>query len=183
MGKTMCTQWKTWLACFALMPLPLQGHAADSVSFEYGAGNKTGMLRLGVQWKMERKWWKSNGTHLGAYWDLTLAQWHATRFQDIPGKRRDIAVLGMTPVFRFQNDNLKGFYLEGGIGAHLLSDLYDNNGHTLSTSFQFGDHLGAGYVFPGGLDLALKIQHFSNGGIKRPNSGANFLILRSGYTF
>ena len=38
------------------------------------------------------------------------------------------------------------------------------------------DHLGVGYVTQSKWDLGLKIQHYSNASIKRPNSGANFLV-------
>jgi hypothetical protein len=38
-------------------------------------------------------------------------------------------------------------------------------------------------VFSNGLDVGLKLQHFSNGGIKKPNSGANFAVLRVAYPF
>ncbi len=174
---------KTLAALCALMSMQSMSHAVDSTSFEYGEGNKTKITRIGAQWKWDRQWWKSNGTHIGAYWDLTLAQWHSNHFQGIPGNKQNITTIGLTPVFRLQNDNLKGLYLEGGIGAHLLSELYNNNNRKLSTSFQFGDHLGFGYVFPNNLDLGVKVQHFSNGSIKKPNHGVNFAVIRLTYSF
>lgn len=158
-------------------------HAVDSASFEFGTGDKTKMTRVGAQWKWENQWWKSNGTHIGGYWDATLAQWHSNRFQNIPGNTQNITAIGITPVFRFQNDSLKGFYAEAGIGAHLLSELYDNDNRKLSTRFQFGDHIGIGYVFANKLDVGLKIQHFSNGSIKKPNSGVDFAVVRIRHQF
>lgn len=158
-------------------------YALDSASIEIGSGNKTRLARAGLQWRWENKWWQSNGSHLGGYWDLTLAQWHGTRFQNLPDHDQNLTAIGVTPVFRFQSDTLKGGYVEGGIGVHYLSDLYDNNGRRLSTKFQFGDHIGAGYVFRNNLDLGLKIQHFSNGGIKQPNNGTNFMVIRMKYPF
>jgi len=156
---------------------------ADSVSAEVGTGTRTKMVRLGAQWGWTSQWWRSNGTHIGGYWDLSIAHWRGTRFQNVPGQTQHINTLGITPVFRLQNDSLRGLYAEAGIGAHILSALYDNNGKRLSTRFQFGDHIGVGYVFADGLDLALKIQHFSNGGIKKPNNGVNFAIVRVSYPF
>ncbi|EEC66864.1 hypothetical protein OsI_33362 [Oryza sativa Indica Group] len=91
--------------------------------------------------------------------------------------------LGLTPVLRFQRDDGKGFYGEAGIGVHLFSKLYRNNDKVLSTAFQFGDHVGAGYVFSNGLDLGIRLQHFSNGGIKQPNGGVNFAVARVAYKF
>jgi lipid A 3-O-deacylase len=157
--------------------------AADSLSVEFGAGDKTKMVRVGAQWKWDRTWWHSNGTHIGGYWDLTVAQWRGNRFRNIPGSTQNISAVGITPVFRLQNDSLKGLYAEAGIGAHLLSELYDNNDKQLSTRFQFGDHVGVGYVFSNNADLSLKIQHFSNGSIKKPNDGVNFAVVRLSFPF
>lgn len=158
-------------------------YAVDSASVEFATGNKTQMARIGMQWKWKNQWWQSNGTHIGGYWDLTAAQWRGTRFQNNPNNSQNITSIGITPVFRFQNDTQKGFYAEAGIGAHYLSDLYNNNGRRLSTRFEFGDHLGIGYVFQNNVDLGLKAQHFSNGGIKEPNNGVNFAVVRLSYPF
>ncbi|TFW06222.1 acyloxyacyl hydrolase [Oxalobacteraceae bacterium OM1] len=156
--------------------------AVDSASAEFATGNKTQMARLGVQWNWEKRWWESGGRHLGGYWDLTLAQWRGSRFENRDATQ-NITDIGITPVFRYGADSGKGLYGELGIGAHLLSDLYDNNGRRLSTRFEFGDHIGAGYVFTNGLDLGVKFQHFSNGGIKQPNNGVNFGVVRIAYPF
>jgi lipid A 3-O-deacylase len=157
--------------------------AFDSASIEFGTGNRTLLSRVGIQSKWQDRWWHSNGTHIGGYWDATLMHWHSNRYQDLPGASQNITALGVTPVFRFQRDTLKGVYVEAAIGVHYLSDIYENNGRRFSTRFQFGDHLGVGYVFGNGVDLSLKIQHFSNGGIKRPNNGANFLSVGTSYPF
>lgn len=157
--------------------------AVDSTSVEFATGNKTQMARVGAQWNWANTWFQSNGTHLGGYWDLTAAQWRQNRFQNIPGNTKDIYDIGITPVFRFQSDSKLGFYGEAGIGAHYLTDLYDNNGRRFSTKFEFGDHIGVGYVFANKWELGLKVQHFSNGGIKQPNSGANFAVIKASYRF
>ena len=155
----------------------------DSASLEVGTGNKTQLVRIATQWDWGSKWWQSNGTHIGGYWDLSLANFKENRFQNIKDRRQNLTDIGFTPVFRFQKDDKKGLYAEAGIGIHLMSHLYDNNGRRFSTAFQFGDHIGAGYVFNNGLDLGLRVQHFSNGGIKDPNSGANFAVIRTAYRF
>lgn len=158
-------------------------YAGNSASIELGSYSQTEMARVGIQWKWEVEWLKTSETHVGGYWDLSLAQWHLKRYQNNPSVTDRITVLGITPVFRLQNNTLSGLYAEIGIGANYLSHLYDNDGKKLSTRFQFGDHLGVGYVFENNLDVSLKIQHFSNGGIKRPNSGVNFAIIRVSYPF
>lgn len=157
-------------------------HAVDSASIELATGNKTKFVRFGAQWNWDTEWFKSNGTHVGGYWDLTLAQWRGHRFEGRDATQNLIDI-GITPVFRFENDSKRGIYYEAAIGAHYLSKIYDNNNRTFSTKFQFGDHLGIGYVTNDGWDISLKIQHFSNGSIKHPNPGVNFAVLKAGYKF
>lgn len=159
------------------------GLAVDSASLEFGTGNKTKMVRVGAQWDWDKKWFQSNGWHLGGYWDATAAMWRQNRYQNIPGNQKDLYDIGITPVFRYQRDSKLGLYGEAAIGAHLLSDIYDNNDRQFSTRFEFGDHIGIGYVFDNKLDLSLKFQHFSNGSIKQPNDGANLTFIRAAYRF
>lgn len=165
-----------------------QAHAADngwvdSASFEFGSGDKVRMGRLAVQKNWDSRWLASNGRHLGGYWDLSAAYWRGTAYRNVPGQHQNLAVIGITPVLRYQRDDKLGWYVEGGIGANLFSELYDNSDNQLSTAFQFGDHLGIGYVTPTKWDLGLKIQHYSNASIKRPNDGVNFLVLSARYQF
>lgn len=159
------------------------GMGVDSASLEFGTGNKTQMLRVGLQSDWDVKWFAGSGKHLSGYWDLTLAQWRGNQYQNVAGSTQNLVDIGITPVFRWQNDNKRGLYFEGGIGFHRLSKLYDNDGRRLSTRFQFGDHIGVGYVFDNNWELAAKIQHFSNGGYKKPNNGVNFIEVKAAYHF
>lgn len=155
----------------------------DTASLELGTTSKARIVRLGVQSPWEKKWFASNGTHLSGYWDVSLAQWRMTAHRNIPGEKQHITNLGVTPVFRFQADDKLGWYAEGGIGLNLLSKRYNNDGRELSTHLQFGDHIGTGYVFANRWDVGMKIQHFSNGGFKKPNGGVDFLIVRAARPF
>lgn len=161
-----------------LVSLPCFAVDLDSASLEAGSGSQVRMLRVGVQSNFAPRWFQSNGTHLSGYWDAAVAEWRGNAYRNVKGERQYITIFGLTPVFRLQADDLKGWYLEAGIGANLLTKLYDNNDDHLSTSFQFNDHLGAGCVFNGGWDVGIKLEHFSNGGIKKPNSGVNFVLLK-----
>jgi hypothetical protein len=176
-------QWKAIAAGLALLATHSISHAVDSFSAEFATGNKTQLVRIGAQWDWNKQWFQSNGTHLGGYWDLTAAEWRGNQYNNTPGATQSLTDIGITPVFRFQSDSKRGFYAEAGIGTHLLSKLYNNNGRRLSTHFQFGDHIGVGYVFSDKLDIGLKIQHFSNGGYKHPNNGANFAVIKASYGF
>ena len=158
-------------------------HAVDSASLELAGGDKVQMVRAGAQWDWNKHWFQSYGWHVGGYWDASLAQLRATKYKNDPNETQHITMIGITPMFRFQRDGKTGFYAEGGIGAHLMSELYNNNGDQLSTAFQFGDQIGVGYVFQNKLDVGFKVLHFSNGGIKKPNSGINLAVLRASYPF
>ena len=171
------------IAALAALFMSLPCLAIDGASFEAGGGDEVRMVRLGVQSNWQQRWFQSNGTHVGGHWNAALGQWRASAWDHVPGQRHTITAIGLTPVFRWQSDDLAGWYAEGGIGLNLLSRLYENNGDHLSTSFQFNDHLGAGYVFKNRWDLGVKFEHFSNGGIKKPNSGVNFVLVRLAYQF
>lgn len=155
----------------------------DSVYAEYGSASKVQMVRAGATSRWNGSWFEADGRRLVAYTDASVGAWHGTRAHGVNGAHQNLLDIGLTPVFRYQNDSGLGFFAEGGIGIHLLSKLYDNNDDKLSTAFQFGDHIGAGYVFNKNWSVTVKYQHFSNGGIKSPNSGADFAIVRLNYKF
>jgi hypothetical protein len=155
----------------------------DSVSVDVGAGEHVQMIRFNAAKDWDTKWFQSNGTHLSGYWEASTGIWRENRYMNQVGEERKLWDIGFTPVFRFQNDNKKGLYYEGGIGVHMLSKLYNNSDNRLGTHFQFGDHIAMGYVFNNGWEAAVKLQHFSNGGYKKPNSGVNFVELKAAYHF
>ncbi len=171
-----------FIAALAL-PLGAGASSIDSASVDFGSFSKIKMLRLAVQSDWDQRWFASNGTHLGGYWEANLSYWRGDAYRNVPGQRQSLTDIGITPVWRFQADDKRGLYAEGAIGVHRLSQLYDNNDYRLSTHFQFGDHIGIGYVLANGWDIGAKIQHFSNGGYKKPNSGQNFFVVKAGTHF
>ena len=168
-------------AALSLACLTGAAGAVDGISLEAGSGDGADMARVGLQWQWKSRWFQGENWHLGGYWDLALGYWHRS---SPPGYNEDITEIGLTPVFRFQRNDLKGPYLEAAVGFHLLSrtSLGDKR---FSTQFQFGDHLGAGLRFgaKGEFDLGYRFQHLSNAGIKRPNDGINFHQVRLQYHF
>jgi lipid A 3-O-deacylase len=158
-------------------------HAFDSAAVEIARGNQTDVLRIGTNWEWKEGWLRSNNTSLGGYWELSAAFWRLNRFQNLVGNSHGLVDFGATPVFRFQRSDSLGWYAEGGIGLHYLSENYDNNGRQLSGNFQFGSHLGVGYSFACGVDVGIKLRHVSNGGIRKPNDGVNFVAAAISYRF
>jgi len=161
--------------------------AVDGISIQGGvgggdsSGSGTDMARVALQWDWNRRWFQGKDWHVGGFWDVGAGYWQRDAY---PGQNSDLFEIGVTPVFRVQRNDLKGLYLEAGIGAHFLShsSLGDKQ---LSTSFQFGDHLGVGYRFGDkqAFDLGYVYQHYSNAGIKKPNDGINFHEIRLQYHF
>lgn len=154
---------KIVLAAFACS-LAAPAAALDGVSLEAGraSDDDVTIARLGAQWHTRYRW---------LYTELSFGGW--------TGGHGKVYDLGFTPVARWG----RARYLEAGVGAHVLSDLDVGNGTEFSTHFQFGDHVGAGFRFGEGqrYDLGLRFQHLSNGGLRNPNPGINFLLLRLQY--
>lgn len=157
----------------------------DGVYGEFGTASKVRMGRVGVtkDWNENWSWFNSNGRHLTGYWDASMGYWELRQYKNVPGDKSHIVDIGFTPVLRYENTNKLGLYGEIGIGAHLMSHHYDNNDDGLSTAFQFGDHIGVGYVFNKNWEVAVKFQHFSNGSIKKPNSGVDYGVVKLAYRF
>ena len=151
----------------ALLACALPVQAFDGVSAELGAGQDgVWMWRIGAQW--DQRVQKLEQTNWHIHWDFALGQWKSDA-----GTMHDLSI---TPVLRWAPGD-RGAYLEGAIGLHLLSDSHISSDTDFSTRFQFGDHLGAGYRWRR-YDLALYAQHISNGGMRNPNPGMNFVALR-----
>ncbi len=165
-----------------LMAASAPARAIDGVAVEAGNGYGTDMARIAVQYDWNKRWFQGANWHLGGYWDLGIGQWHKSG--TAAGENANITEVGVTPVFRVQRNELQGVYGELGIGAHFLSHTSIGD-RRLSTSFQFGDHVGIGYRFgpKAAYDLSYRYQHVSNGGVKRPNSGMNFNQIRLQYHF
>ena len=164
--------------------------AVDGLSLEFGRSDSSNsdvnLYRVGLQWNWNKRWFESGDWHVGGYWDLSLGHWDNRTVATLK-THGSITELGLTPVFRFQQNSPRGIspYLEGAIGVHLLSATSVSTERKFGSSFQFGDHIGAGLRFgdKGSFDLGYRYQHLSNAGIKEPNQGINFHQVRLQYHF
>lgn len=165
--------------------LLLAGHAAhadwrpNSFFVQYGqTENDTRAVTagLGWDWPRTRPLW---GGELGGYWDLALSHWSTPG----PSGRESAVVtqIGVKPAFRWRpSAGASPWFFEAGIGVTVMTPVYENREKRFSTAFNFGDHLAAGRSFGDRREheVALRFEHFSNGGIRRPNPGENFWQLR-----
>jgi len=171
-------------AAFAATDL-LAALRPDRVFAQVGTGDDdTRMYIAGVtyDWRWTRPLW--NGVVTG-YWESSFGRWNS----DLSNGRRAsawITQLGVTPVLRWSSSEAPStWFAEAGIGANVLLPVYRSSDKSFSTAFNFGDHLAVGRTFgeDGRHELALRVQHFSNGGIKHPNPGENFVQLRYSWRF
>jgi lipid A 3-O-deacylase len=149
---------------------------------QFGVAKSTRATTVGAVWAWDSAWSVAGG-RLSGSWELSLGRWSATA----PGEvsRTWVGQFGVTPVLRYWPAATPRWFIEGGIGVHLISPLYRGNDKQFATRFNFGDHLAAGLLFGEQQqhELALRIQHFSNGGIREPNPGENFWQLRYSFRF
>ena len=163
----------------ALFAIP-HAHAINGAGLEIGHGNdSTELARVSARWDWDKRWSVSDGWIASGFWEAGLARWDGGGIG--PENLWDVS---LTPVFRLRS-GISKFYLEGAIGAHVLSKTHINSRRAFGTSLQFGDHVGFGWNF-GDRDryeLGYRLQHVSNAGLKEPNNGINFHTIRFGYNY
>lgn len=169
----------------ALVLVPTPARAMDAAALELGA-SEGGVDRAGLalRWDWERQWFTEGEWHLGGYWELSASYWDGDAGKTGNGSLLEV---GLTPVFRLQRGAPPGGtspYAEIGVGPHLMSETRIDD-KEMSTSFQFGSHLGFGARFgaQGHYELGYRFQHLSNAGIDHPNPGINFHLLRVVYHY
>ena len=109
-------------ALLAMQPGFADDKLADSAAVEIGTGSKVQMVRFSAQKNWQSSWFERNGSHISGYWDANLAQWRGNAYQDVDGQHQNITVINLTPVFRYERADKKGWYAEGGIGVSLFSN-------------------------------------------------------------
>ncbi|MCK9510582.1 MAG: acyloxyacyl hydrolase [Pigmentiphaga sp.] len=151
------------------LPVAVAAQSADrsSIGAQYGVDSDFSRYTLNYE---TAPWW-SRATSLGRFalqGEFGVSYWHARhRGEDA---RRSAWQASAIPMFRWWLTDR--FYLEAGIGLTLFNHTRLGE-HELSTALQFGDHLGLGYQITENWRLGLRVSHFSNAGIKRPNRGLN----------
>lgn len=144
----------------------LPAHALDGAAVEFGYGDReASLVRASVQWQQLQRLLPPS---IRLHWDLSIARWDSDTDA--------IYDVGFTPVFRYSGVARRP-YLEAAIGLHWISSTAVHRHAPFSTRFQFGDHVGIGYRF-NRYELSVRLQHLSNGGLRNPNPGINFLIFR-----
>ena len=113
------------------------------------------------------------------YGEAVVGQWFA-HHRD-PGQPGSVTQLTFAPVLRYSFGGvLNDVFVEVGVGLSLITPHFEDHGRRFSTTFNFDDHASLGKRFGARREheLSLRVEHFSNGGIRNPNPGQNFAQLR-----
>lgn len=137
------------------------------------------MVRVALQRHWHEHWLPYGRWSLTGYWEMGFGCWDNEAGD---AGNSTLESVDFRPVLRWQYDNpssgAPAFYAEFGTGPALLSATEIDN-RRLSSAFQFGSHIGFGVSF--GLhrrfEVAYRLMHYSNAGIKHPNDGATFNVL------
>jgi len=131
-------------------------------------------------------WSPTAGLAQGAqslYWDLFAGNWRAP---DAAGGHANFAQLGVVLNWRYRfSGGRSPWFGELGVGGSLMDRIYHAPNRDFSTRFQFTELVGVGLSLGDHAqhELGLRLQHFSNAGIKEPNPGETFLRARYTYRF
>lgn len=187
--------WGQWVGMLLFAALfgctaPSNARAGDSTGLkpammfvQSGAtqGN-TSSYAVGVSWNWGWSREFSFGTATG-YTEVSVGRWATEHQRDGAGnERRDwVTQVGITPAIRVHpHSQFAYWFVEGGVGVHLIRPFYRDADLRFGSEFNFGDHIGIGREFGRyhRREVSLRLQHFSNAGIKEPNPGENFLQIR-----
>jgi hypothetical protein len=164
----------------AAVAQPGPAQAAWLPSFWFGqigraSSTTTAALGLGWDWGWQRRWGERGV--LSGFHEVSIGHWRA---DDVGGGHATVTQAGIAPVLRYWwGSGRSGWFGEAGLGANVVVPIYRTRDKRFSTTFNFSEHLGAGYRSADGAgEWSLRVQHFSNGGIEKPNPGENFVQLR-----
>ncbi|HBT55653.1 MAG TPA: acyloxyacyl hydrolase [Pseudomonas sp.] len=153
---------------FTAMTLSPSVFALDGITVEGGdSSESTNVWRVGVQFDFGRTLWQSDGggAVLTGFWDAGYTHWSGL----------DAETISLAPVFtlNFPANGAVTPFIEGGIGPAVFTETNLADRRDLGSKFQFEDRIGAGLRFASGAELGVRWYHYSNAGIKQPNSGIN----------
>lgn len=177
--KSLCLGVLAALLAAGASPSHALDWKPDAVSLEAGAGTHgTRFAGAGLVWdwdfeRMRRK------AELTAHTELLVNTWRADA---IGGGENSYTQLVLLPSLRMRlSRGASPWYIELGIGASYLDRLFATPHKQFSTRWNFYDMMGVGHTL-GGPDgkheIGMRWVHVSNGGLKKPNPGQDFLQLR-----
>ena len=168
-------------ATAAADPQPWQ---PDAVFSQVGAGDATDAWSIGSQWRWRRAWSVRDSLVLRGRWEISVGRWRVDA-EDGGSDRLWVTQVSVVPTLRLSSLSDRGWYGEIGSGPTFLMPVFHSRDRVFSTELNFQSHLAVGYVLGerGEHDVGLRVEHFSNAGIREPNPGMNFASLRYTHGF
>lgn len=164
-------------AAQSLMPQAVYG------TMGYTSGAFVAIYGGGASWDLRPRPAARDDAGLGIRLDAQVSYWLG---KGNPTPNQHVWDFSATPVFRwtFAKPDSPRLFVEGGLGAHLLSATRINNDRIFSTAFQFGEMIGVGLAFGDRNQYEVRIygQHISNAGIKLPNWGLTYPGITFSYS-
>ena len=176
--KNLARFSKALVCCLAALLAKPSAAAPDAIFIQAGTAGSTHEASIGLAWDW-KGWPLAESASLTGHWELALSRWSFRK-----GEVREspwLVQVSAIPVLRWRpSEGSSAWFVQGGVGATLTSHRYETERKNFSTCFNFGDHLAVGRSFGARREreIALRLEHFSNGGIKEPNPGENFFELR-----
>ena len=144
-----------------------------------GAATRNATVGAVWKWRWHPAWL---GTELDGVTEAYISEWNSLT----PTGRRNFTQVGVVPLLRLPAAAAGSrWYAEAGIGLSMTDPLFTTVDKQFSTRFNFIDIVGAGVKLGAyrSHEVGLRISHSSNGGIRKPNPGQNFLQLRYASAF
>lgn len=141
------------------------------------AGNGAGQVGAGLVWDWDTR--KQRRALVTGQTELIASYWNA---KAVGGGRQGLMNVALVPVLRMELDQGRSpWVLELGIGISWLSKQYRTpDKAAFSSTWNFYDVIGAAYRFGAKeeQEIGARFTHISNAGLRLPNPGENFLLLR-----
>jgi len=153
----------------------LEALKPDAFFLQFGVADEVTAATAGAVWNLKVD---SLSQRWGVFLEASVSRWQSRGGR--PSESGTLTQIALIPALRYWFGQGPSWFAEGGIGATLTSSVYRSQDTHFSTKFNFGDHLSLGYAFGSARkdEVALRVEHFSNAGIKEPNPGKNFLEVR-----
>ena len=150
----------------------------DGVAVQAGAGGKgTNMAGVGLVWDWDFQ--RLRKAQLTAHTELMVNHW---RSDAVSGSGSEgLTQLVLLPTLRMRlARGASPWFMELGVGVSWMDQRFATPRKEFGSRWNFYDTIGLGYNFGAAHahELALRWVHVSNGGLKKPNPGQDFIQLR-----
>lgn len=169
--------------CMDLAPLDWR---PDSVYLQAGGSRRDARVAgVGLRWNSA---WPTHrwGISWSGALDFTVSGWSAPVTAG-GSQREHTAHWALVPIVRWQpHEGRSPWFAEAGLGLSLHHHRYRAEGQEQSSRWNFQEVVGVGRQLGDGeghAQVSLRLSHFSNGGLRRPNPGETWWTVRWSHAF